>query len=69
MATRYSKQVKELLAQLPGWSVDTTRGHLKLTHDASASVVFTSKTPSCSRAYKNALAKCRRVEKENEDNG
>lgn len=64
MATRLSKTVRELLRQLPGWSHDMTRGHLKLTHDASGAVVFTSKTPSDVRAHKNAIATCRRIEQE-----
>lgn len=64
MAERLSKTVRELLKQLPGWSHDMTRGHLKLTHLDSGCVVFTSKTPSDVRSHKNAIAQCRRIEQE-----
>ncbi|ARB06164.1 hypothetical protein FDH38_gp110 [Dinoroseobacter phage vB_DshS-R5C] len=66
MATRLPKPLRELLEQLPTWSADMRSRHVKLVHESGA-VITTSKTPSDVRSYRNALARCKRIEKELSD--
>lgn len=58
---KHKRDVRDLVkwAESLGWKEMPCRRHIKLCGPESA-VVFTSKTPSCSRALKNAKAEVMR---------
>jgi hypothetical protein len=49
-------------AKRDGWTVTTTNGgHLRLEHPEASMPIFTGSTPSCPRAFRNALAAMKRA--------
>lgn len=56
-----SKELRELMKQLPGWTAEPTRRHTRLVHLETKSVVIASKTPGDYRSFRNTLAQCKRA--------
>jgi hypothetical protein len=56
------------LARRLGWRAERTgRDHYRLTHPDARRAVYTGSTPSCRRAWRNALAAMRRALRGRED--
>lgn len=55
-----SKDLRELMKQLPGWEAAPTSRHIRLVHKATGATVIASSTPSDHRTKKNTLTACRR---------
>ena len=55
-----SKDLRELLKQLPGWEAVPTSRHIRLVHKATGATVIVGSTLSDHRAVKNTLTYCRR---------
>lgn len=55
-----SKDLRELLKQLPGWEAAPTSRHIRLVHAETGAVVIVASTPSDHRAKQNTLSACKR---------